>query len=151
MRTPPWKHAPSLFSTVTLGGLGKLRIVQGDEERLSIEATPEMLEKITTKVRDGELRLGLRKGSMLPGLRLKDKRVTFDLTMKDITSIRLSGVGDVEANAIRSTRIELTALGSGGCACDTGGAGDLPGAVLLLLMMLGVIWRSRRTRQGGVK
>ena len=51
-----------------------------------------------------------------------------------------------------ATRIELTALGSGGCTCDTGGAGDLPGAVLLLLMMLGVIWRSRRTaRQGGVR
>jgi hypothetical protein len=101
------------FSIVTLGGLGKLTITQGDDERLSIEAAPEMLEKIRTEVRDDELWLGLRKGSLLAGLRLKDRRATFELTMKDISGIRLSGVGDVEADAVRSTRIELTVSGAG--------------------------------------
>ena len=97
------------FSSVALGGLGKLRITQGDEERLSIEAAPEMLEKIKAEVKDGELRLSLRKGSLLAlldltftpmGARLLRQRLLFPLQDRDKIQLRLAGVEMLLADAV---------------------------------------------------
>lgn len=106
-------RAVSGFSGVTLGGIGRLRITQGDEERLAIEATQQMHERITSDVKEGVLTLGLRKGSWLAGMRSRDRRVLYELTMRNISAITLSGVGDIEAGPVRSKRLDLTVSGGG--------------------------------------
>ncbi|MFH1501501.1 MAG: head GIN domain-containing protein [Candidatus Eisenbacteria bacterium] len=101
------------FSRVTLAGMGVLRIVQENEESLTIEASPAMLEKVTSEVADGELTLGLRKGSWLSGMRQKDRRILLELTMREVSGISLSGVGDVEAGSVHAGRLELKVSGAG--------------------------------------
>ncbi len=101
------------FSRVTLAGTGTLRISQGERESLTVESTTEMLEKTTSEVRDGELTLGLKRGAWLSGVRDKSSTIIFELTMKEVNCISLSGVGGIEAGPVRTGKLSLVVSGSG--------------------------------------
>lgn len=101
------------FSRVTLAGIGTLLLSQGNRERLTVEASPEMLERITSTVEGGVLTLGLRKGTWLTGLKGGDQRVLFELTMISVGGITLSGAGDIEAGPVKSERVALGVSGAG--------------------------------------
>ncbi len=101
------------FSRVALAGTGRLTITQGETESLTVEATPEMLEKTTSVVEGGQLTLGLKRGTWLSGLTGESRKVRFELTVRDVGGISLSGVGEIEAGPLRTNRLELTVSGSG--------------------------------------
>jgi MYXO-CTERM domain-containing protein len=60
-------------------------------------------------------------------------------------------VADTSYYAPGSEGDQFLATGSGGCQCQTTGTGDLPGGLLLLLLVLGVLRLSRRSGRGGVR
>ena len=117
------------FKRVVLAGVGTLRITQGDAEALTIEATAELLPRITSDVEGGTLTLGMRKGAWLKGLRGRDESIRFDVTMKEIEGITLAGAGDIVSKGIRSDHLELTVSGAGRLRID-----GFEGATLSVLL-----------------
>ncbi|MBD3349652.1 MAG: hypothetical protein GF400_10735 [Candidatus Eisenbacteria bacterium] len=111
------------FSRVELGGTGALNVELGSEERLSIEADPEIMGRVTSEVRDGVLRLGLAKGSWLRSL--KCDGIVFDVTMKDISGLTLSGAGTINARKLAAGRLELKVSGTGRVSIDELEASEL--------------------------
>jgi hypothetical protein len=98
------------FDQVSLGGSGELTITQGDEESLTIEAEDNLMSTIKTEVKGDTLYISQRSPWWRP--RVLTKPVKFDLTMKEITGIKISGSGTVDAARIDSDDLDLDVSGS---------------------------------------
>jgi len=99
------------FSSVELSGTGVLTVALGDEESLEIEADPRIMDRITSDVDAGTLRLGLTKGSWLRSL--KCDGIVFKATMKEVRSLSLSGAGTIEADGLTAGSLDLLLSGNG--------------------------------------
>ncbi|HET7399649.1 MAG TPA: head GIN domain-containing protein [Intrasporangium sp.] len=102
------------FSRVELSGIGDVRVRQGDSESLSITAETNLLPLLTSDVSDGTLRLETRSGAVLR----PTQPITYDVTMKDLTGVAVSGSGSVAATAVRTPRLEVEISGSGTVSVD---------------------------------
>jgi hypothetical protein len=100
------------FDEVILEGLGELTITQGEEETLSIEAESNVMGRITTEVKAGRLYIGWRSGpfglSVVP-----TKPIRYDLTMRDIRALDLTGLGSIYAGQIEAHRLDVNMSGGG--------------------------------------
>jgi hypothetical protein len=97
------------FTGVALGGIGDLTIEVGEEETLRIEAEDNLLGYIETEVRDGTLRVQTR-----DKVNLKPKRsIHFYLTVKELNTIVLSGLGDIEVPGLETGRFAVRISGMG--------------------------------------
>ncbi|OJJ23341.1 hypothetical protein BKI52_02990 [marine bacterium AO1-C] len=84
---------------------------QGDEQRVEIQATPEVLEQITTEVKGGGL---LYIGYRDPNFQLNDNKLYIFITTPEIKAIRLSGSGNLESkNRWDVENLSLAISGSG--------------------------------------
>jgi hypothetical protein len=102
------------FDGVHLGGFGSLLITQSDHTALTVEAPEALMGRVTSEVRDGVLFLDVRRGPWLMGLRKKDGALRFKLTMDKIRTLRLGGVGRIDAPEIRTNSLSVTVSGVGG-------------------------------------
>lgn len=100
------------FDVVVLEGLGELTISQGGEESLTIEAESNVISRITTEVKGGRLLIGWRSGpfglSVVP-----TKPIRYDLTMRDIGAIGLTGLGSIYAGQIEADVLDVSISGGG--------------------------------------
>ncbi len=97
------------FTKVDLKSIGNLTIIEGTEEALSITADDNLLQYITTDVVNGTLEI-----SMKPNLSLDPTRtIEYQLTVKELTDITLSGFGDINADTLDGEDIEVVLTGSG--------------------------------------
>jgi hypothetical protein len=101
------------FSAVSLDGVGRLVITQGEEESLVIEADEGVMPRITARVDDGTLRIGLERGGWWNRLTDAMKKVRYDLTVREVVGIRLSGAGEIEASGVSAERLEIVVSGAG--------------------------------------
>lgn len=100
------------FDQVSLRGVGELRIIQGDTESLRIDAEPKVLKRIETEVRDGTL-------IIRPSRSFTTKeKITYDLMVKTLAGIALSGAGSVVAKRLDSDQLQLQVDGAGSIAID---------------------------------
>lgn len=97
------------FDRVELAGIGTLNITQGAAEALTIQAEDNLLPKIGSVVQRGTLTLGPVAGANLR----PTKPIVFDLTVKQLSGIDVSGSGDVEAPGLTADQLVLTVSGSG--------------------------------------
>lgn len=97
------------FSRVRLAGFGRLHIERGDTESLRIEAEDNLLQYITTEIKDGELDIRWQKNI----LAVNRKPINFYLTVKALDTITLDGAGDVEAPGMRAETFTVNANGAG--------------------------------------
>jgi hypothetical protein len=102
------------FDGVDLGGFGSLLIVQGDHTELTVEAPKDLIRRVTSEVRDGVLFLDIRRGPWLLGLRNENRTIRFRLTMDSIRTLRLGGVGRIDAPEIRTKSLSVVVSGVGG-------------------------------------
>ena len=100
----------SNFDQVNFSTIGELTITQGDRESLMIEAESNVMSRITTSVRGGTLYIEMKSGiwNVVPTKPLK-----YDLTVKELTALDLSGLGNVYAGAIDTDRLDLDVSGAG--------------------------------------
>ena len=98
------------FDQVSLGGSGELTITQGDEESLTIEAEDNLMNTIKTEVKGDTLYVSQSSAWWRP--LVPTKPVKFDLTMKEITGINISGSGTVDAASIETDVFNLDVSGS---------------------------------------
>lgn len=100
------------FDSLAFEGLGEVTITQGDRESLTIEAESNVMSRITTEVRRGVLYIGWRSGpfgfSVVP-----TKPIRYELTMRDIDSVGLVGLGSIYAGEIATDQLTVSISGGG--------------------------------------
>jgi len=93
--------------------VGKIIVTQGENEGLVIQADPEIRSRVQTEVKDGILVVSYDSDwKDWTGLNFIDKGVaTFSLTLKDIKSLAISGVGNLDSASIISDSLSLSLSG----------------------------------------
>lgn len=130
------------FDRVELAGVGELTLTQGESESLTIEAEEHVMPKITSEVRNGTLVIGLddaigsvvisssnttvergsigidssynriRIGLGSDSIELT-KPIKFNLTVRKLEGLLLSGPGSINSANLNSEDLDLTLSGSG--------------------------------------
>jgi hypothetical protein len=99
----------SNFERVDLRGIGNLEIVQGDEESLTITADDNLMQYITTEMEDDTLVIGMK-----PNLSLDPSRtIEYKLVLKSVSSVVLSGFGNIVSEGLTGEDLEVKLHGSG--------------------------------------
>ena len=97
------------FNAVELAIPGKMEIVQGDKEGVTLTADDNLLQEIETVVEGEALRIRFRKG--VSARTHSPIRVT--LHAKTLESIALAGSGDVSAPSLTARELAVRISGSG--------------------------------------
>ena len=101
------------FDRVSLAGSGEVILIQGETESLTIETDDNVMRYITSEVEGGTLTLGTESGKLVSPTRLK-----FTLRVKDLSGLRISGSGDIDAERFDTDDLEIVVSGSGDVRID---------------------------------
>ncbi len=106
------------FTGIELSGIGEVTIEQGETESLTIEADDNVLPALTSEVDDSVLELGTK-----PRTTVRTRNpIRYRVTLKDLTSIELSGSGSVSGTNLRANALRVNISGSG--TVDLAGSAD---------------------------
>ena len=97
------------FDEVELQGVGKLYIEQTGSESLTVEAEESILPKIRTEVVNNRLIIGSKPNANIQ----TTEPINYELTVKDLSALEVSGLGTVEAEGISTKKLASTISGSG--------------------------------------
>jgi len=106
------------FSEISLRVSGKLYVRQGDSQKIEISAKSSTLEEIITEVRGRTLNIRFKPKNLVitnfdPG------KIEIVVTVPEITSLSVSGTGDIIADkSVTSRIIDLAVSGSGNIFMD---------------------------------
>lgn len=109
------------FDRVTLEGFGSVFITQGQTEELSVETDNNLISLLDIRVRGRELRLGVKRGYDIS----PTKSVSFNLTVKELNAIELSGSGDFYVDSFQANHLAVSIQGSGNIDIQSLVADDL--------------------------
>jgi hypothetical protein len=96
------------FDQVSVSGAGELKLSQGDEESLTIEADDNLLPFITSEVSHGHLSIGPRNVNLH-----SSRTIVYRLKLKNLRDLHLSGSLHAEADGIKTDRLAFKISGSG--------------------------------------
>ena len=99
------------FDRVELIGVGELTLTQGGSESLTIEAEDNVMPQIKSEVRNDTLVIGLE-SDLLDRIE-PTKPIKFDLTVKELKGLSLSGSGNINSANLNTEDLDLTLSGSG--------------------------------------
>jgi len=100
------------FHSIVLNDLGRLVIQQGKETALEVEADREMLSNVQTVVKNGRLELGMsRTWSERVANSFTLRHIAYYITVKDIKSIELKGISNLELGAYKGKTLEISTRG----------------------------------------
>jgi len=100
----------SAFNAIDLSGIGTVIIEQGTEETLEIAAEDNLIDYLVSDVKGRQLYLGMEEFINLQ----PSQDIIFYVTVKNITTIRTSGMGKVIVkNGLESDNLQLEISGSG--------------------------------------
>lgn len=107
----------SNFDRLVMRGYGELRITQGDQESLTIEADEEILPYIKTGVRDGELRIDVvddwvERIFKIFSQGLDSQRINYNLSIKRLNLLKITGAARVRSDALEATDLAIEAGGA---------------------------------------
>jgi hypothetical protein len=97
------------FEEVELRGVGNLSIEQTGRESLSVEAQEDVLSNLETEVVDNRLIIGPKPGTIIH----TTEPVNYELTVKDLNALEVSGSANVEAEGVSTDRLAVTISGTG--------------------------------------
>ena len=100
------------FTAVNFTGFGELTLVQGETTALTIETDDNLLPYIKTTVDQGTLTIGFDDGLSLPLMQPTDS-IRYQLTVKTLTDLVLSGAGTVAAAQLTTDHLTLVESGAG--------------------------------------
>jgi|SRR5688572_7849817 len=105
IKTEP--RSVSGFTDVEVHGSAKLVVEQGDTESLSVTADDNLLQHISSEVKDSKLTIGPRV-SVSP-----TEQILYKLSVKKLDSIGVSGDVSVDAAGIRTDSLSVGISGAG--------------------------------------
>ncbi|MDA0978268.1 MAG: DUF2807 domain-containing protein [Proteobacteria bacterium] len=100
------------FDQVRFRGPGTLKITQTDHEALSIHAPAYVMTDIISEVKAGVLHVGYR-SPKVTRLRVLREVISFDLHMKDIRGLTVTGSGSVVVPDLDNDAVRVEVNGSG--------------------------------------
>lgn len=106
----------SNFDRVELDSIGELTVIQGEPESLTIEAESNIARRVITDVVGGTLTIEFTGGTL--GDVIPTEPIRFELTMKDISGIKLSGAGRIYSAGIATPNLDLDVSGVGDVIVD---------------------------------
>ncbi len=118
------ERAVSGFDRVRMQDFGVLDIIQGQEESLTVEADLDVLEKVRTEVRDGELVLRVagdwldRIGTALT-TGFRDRYLRYHLTVRSLKALLIAGAGRVTVGHLTSGQFVVRLSGAGDVALQS--------------------------------
>lgn len=99
------------FDRISLDGVGRLVILQGENEALTIETDVNFLPYFQSEVRGNTLILGFSKAAQRVNLGGLDDRgvdlVTYRLMVKDLDEVKIAGASLVEMPALKTDRLKI--------------------------------------------
>ena len=98
------------FTRLDLSGVGTVEITQTGTESLSVTTDDNILPVLTSSVSGGVLTLGVKPGTI--NVR-PSKGITWNLTVKDLTAITLSGAGNIVAHDLHESTFSADVSGAG--------------------------------------
>lgn len=99
----------SNFDRIDLSGSGEVIVTQGGSESLSIETDDNVMKHVKAVVEGGTLKLGFEDGFNI----ISTSRLVFYVGVDDLSSLNISGSGDIESDMILTDRLEVSVSGSG--------------------------------------
>jgi hypothetical protein len=102
------------FDAVSLRGSGRLEVVQGDTESLSVSADDNILPLLTSEVRGTELVLGVKSGTSID----PSKDVVYRVGARNLAGISSLGSGSASASGIHTGALRVNIAGSGDISAE---------------------------------
>lgn len=100
------------FDQVRFRGPGTLKISQTESESLTVHAPAYVMEHVVSEVKDGVLHVGY-KSPKVTSLRVQREVISFDLSMRDIRKVTVTGGGTVLVPDIDNDVVRVEVNGSG--------------------------------------
>ncbi|NAS30237.1 DUF2807 domain-containing protein [Flavobacteriaceae bacterium R38] len=105
------------YDRITVSGHINVELISGQEGQLTIEAEENFMEYILTEVKDGKLKIRIKKNYNLKPSR--GEKIVITVPYEDISSVALSGSGNViSKDVIKSNSFSAYVSGSGGMNLD---------------------------------
>lgn len=103
------------FDAVSLSSIGDLTIKNSDKDELVIEADDNLLQYITSEIKNGKLTIGTQDGINFNPI----SKIRYTLYMTaDLTALTVSGLGNISAGQVNTNEIDLVVSGSGNILVD---------------------------------
>lgn len=100
------------FSAIEFSTFGKVNIMQGDKESLNISGPDNLVPEIIAEVRNGTLIIRNKENININPLG-SDNPLTFTIVVKDLTSLAVSGAGDVQVETLSTPSMNIDMSGAG--------------------------------------
>lgn len=111
------------YDEIVLDGSGNVTIIQGNKEKVVIDADKELMDRIVTEVKGRKLHLGLKTSW---NWRPKSySTIYYTVYIKDVSGLSINGSGDIAADKVKSNDLSLRINGSGKVVIDNLKCNDL--------------------------
>jgi hypothetical protein len=100
------------FKAIEFSTFGKVNIIQGDKESVNISGSDNLVPEITTSVNNGTLIIKNKDNITVTSL-TSENMLTFTIVVKDLTSLSVSGAGDVQVETLSTPSLSLNLSGAG--------------------------------------
>jgi hypothetical protein len=100
------------FNAIEFSTVGKINLMQGDQESLNISGPDNLVPEIITTVSNGTLTIKTKDNLTINPLS-NENPLTFTIVVKDLTSLTVSGAGDVQMETLSTPSLEITMSGAG--------------------------------------
>jgi hypothetical protein len=101
------------FSAIEFSTIGKINIIQGDTESLNISGPDNIVPEIVTRVSRGTLIIKSKRDIDVIGL-TSENALTITIVAKKLTSLTVSGLGDVQIEPFSTPSMAIEMSGTGG-------------------------------------
>ena len=100
---------------VDLQAIGRLEIIQGENEGLVVQAEDNLMEYIITEVNGDQLRLGVQPKFILS----PKKEIVYTLTIKDLEYMEVSGAATANIPTLETDDLTVQVSGASNCTIDS--------------------------------
>ena len=100
------------FKAIEFSTFGKINIIQGDKESLNISGPDNLVPEIITTVNNGTLIIKNKENITVTSFNNADI-LTFTIVAKELTSLAVSGAGDVQIETLSTPSMSLSLSGAG--------------------------------------
>jgi hypothetical protein len=105
------------FDKIDMSTFGKVILTQGDAEALTITGSDNIVPLIQTTVRNGTLTIQTEKNINIRNMD-KENVLTLEITVVDLTGLTVSGLGDIQMDALSATGLNVVLSGAGNVTLD---------------------------------
>lgn len=100
------------FTGIEFSTFGKINLMQGDKESLNISGPDNLVPEIITTVNNGTLIIKTKENITVTPLSSKNP-LTFTIVVKDLTSLKVSGAGDIQMETLSTPSLDINMSGAG--------------------------------------